>query len=85
MYSEFSARSWSVDQCRNFMLEHSTNSESAIMSEIRRYTYIPGQALCYMYGFKRIIALREKAKRELGTLELIGCFVSCCYVVFVCR
>ena len=68
------------------MLEHSTNGESAIMSEIRRYTYIPGQALCYMYGFKRIIALREKAKRELGAFALVVC-VSCYDVMccFFCR
>ena len=49
------------------MLKHTTNSESAIMSEIKRYIYIPGQALCYTYGYKRIIALREKAKQNLGS------------------
>ena len=50
------------------MLQHTALSEAGIQSEIDRYIYIPGQACCYLYGFKKFMHLREKAQAELGKL-----------------
>jgi uncharacterized protein (DUF885 family) len=40
--------------------------ESEVTSEVERYMALPGQATAYKVGQLKILALREKAKAELG-------------------
>jgi uncharacterized protein (DUF885 family) len=37
-----------------------------VISEIERYIVLPGQACAYKVGMMKILALRKKAKQELG-------------------
>ena len=62
-------RSWDEDRCLAYMLEHTVVSEAAARNEIKRYIYIPGQACCYLYGFKKFLQLREMAIHQLGKLN----------------
>ncbi len=42
-------------------------AESDVTAEIERYFVDPGQALAYKVGQLKILELRDKARRELGT------------------
>jgi uncharacterized protein (DUF885 family) len=57
---------WSREQVVEFFREHSAIDEVEIQSETDRYIVWPGQALAYKIGQLRILALRERAQRELG-------------------
>jgi uncharacterized protein (DUF885 family) len=58
---------WSLDRARQFMREHTLETETQIASETLRYGVdIPGQALAYRMGSLTIRRIREDAKRALG-------------------
>ena len=58
---------WSLDRARQFMHEHTLETETQIASETLRYGVdIPGQALAYRMGSLTIRRIREDAKRTLG-------------------
>jgi uncharacterized protein (DUF885 family) len=58
---------WSLERARQFMREHTLESETQIASETLRYGVdIPGQALAYRMGSLTIRRIREDAKRALG-------------------
>jgi uncharacterized protein (DUF885 family) len=57
---------WTRDQVVQFFREHSAVDEVEIQSETDRYIVWPGQALAYKIGQLKILALRERAQRELG-------------------
>jgi uncharacterized protein (DUF885 family) len=60
------ALGWTREQSIQWMMEHSTMSESASTAEVERYMAIPGQALAYKIGQMEISRLRAEAQKELG-------------------
>jgi uncharacterized protein (DUF885 family) len=48
------------------MLAHTASSQDSVVSEIERYIVMPGQACSYKIGEIKMVALREKAKLQLG-------------------
>lgn len=58
---------WSREQAIAYMREKTGMAEGEVTSEIERYLVDPGQALAYKVGMLKILELREKAKRELGS------------------
>lgn len=62
------AMGWSRERAMQFMRDNLTISEAQIESESLRYsTDIPGQALAYKTGELTMLALREHARKELGS------------------
>lgn len=59
-------KGWSLDQARECFAKNSALSPLNIEVELARYVSWPGQALAYKTGEMKIVALREKAKAELG-------------------
>ena len=57
---------WTREQAIAYMLENTGMGEGDVTAEIERYFVAPGQALAYKAGMIKILALREKAKLELG-------------------
>ena len=61
------SKGWSREQAIQYSLDNEAESEASIVSEIERYMAIPGQALSYKIGQLKIIELRHKAEKELGS------------------
>ncbi|XOV77541.1 MAG: DUF885 family protein [Aestuariibacter sp.] len=57
---------WTREQAIDFMQENSSMAESDIVSEVERYIAIPGQALSYKVGERKIRQLREAIREKLG-------------------
>ena len=62
----FHAKRWTREEVVDFFHAHSTTDEVEVQAETDRYIAWPSQALGYKIGQLRILALREKAKKELG-------------------
>lgn len=62
----FHYKKWTRDQVVAFFHDHSAIDEVEVQSETDRYVSWPGQALAYKIGQLKILALRERAKKELG-------------------
>lgn len=60
------ALGWTRERSIQWMMEHSTMSESASTAEVERYMAIPGQALAYKIGQMEISRLRAEAQKALG-------------------
>ncbi len=60
------ARRWSRQQVVDFFHAHSATDEVEVQRETDRYIVWPAQALGYKVGQLQILALRERATRELG-------------------
>ena len=60
------AKGWTRQQAVDYMIEQTAKDPESMASEVDRYLSNPGQALSYMVGQQRILALREKAKQALG-------------------
>ncbi len=65
---------WTRQQMVDFLHEHSSNDEPEIQAETDRYIAIPGQALAYKMGQLKILELRERAQKELGSKYDIKAF-----------
>jgi uncharacterized protein (DUF885 family) len=63
----FHAKKWTRDQVVQFFHDHSATAEVEVQSETDRYIAWPGQALGYKMGQLKILELRERAKKELGS------------------
>jgi uncharacterized protein (DUF885 family) len=61
------AKKWSRDQVVKYFRDHSAIDEVEIQSETDRYIVWPGQALAYKIGQLKILELRERAQKELGS------------------
>ncbi|HEY0142214.1 MAG TPA: DUF885 domain-containing protein [Thermoanaerobaculia bacterium] len=61
------SKKWSREQVVQFFRDHSAIDEVEIQSETDRYIVWPGQALGYKIGQLKILELRERASRELGS------------------
>ncbi len=59
-------KGWSRQQAVDYMLARTPNSETDIRAEVDRYISMPGQALAYKIGQRRILALRAEAEAALG-------------------
>jgi uncharacterized protein (DUF885 family) len=60
------AKKWSREQAIDYMVSTEGLDEATATSEIERYAVWPGQALGYKLGQLKILALRERAREELG-------------------
>jgi uncharacterized protein (DUF885 family) len=65
---------WTREQAISYMLENTGMGEGDVTAEIERYFVAPGQALAYKAGMLKILALREKAKQELGDKFKLSAF-----------
>ncbi len=63
----FHDEKWTREQVVQFFHNHSAIDEVDVQSETDRYIVWPGQALAYKIGQLKILELRERAKKELGT------------------
>jgi len=61
------SKGWTREQAIQYSLDNEAESEASIISEIERYMAIPGQALSYKIGQLKIIELRKKAEKDLGS------------------
>lgn len=57
---------WTRQQMVDFFHAHSSEDEPDVQAETDRYVTWPAQALAYKTGELKILALRAKAKKELG-------------------
>jgi uncharacterized protein (DUF885 family) len=61
------ALGWSRERAGQFMKENTLQSDEQVRTETLRYAAdIPGQALAYRTGARKLVELREKARRALG-------------------
>ena len=58
---------WTREQAIQYLANHTALSEHEVDTEVDRYISWPGQALSYKLGEMKILELRAKAERELGT------------------
>ncbi len=68
---------WTREQMVDYFRAHGSMDEVDIQSETDRYIAWPGQALAYKIGQMKILELREKAKRKLGSGFDIKGFHDC--------
>ncbi|HEX9964207.1 MAG TPA: DUF885 domain-containing protein [Allosphingosinicella sp.] len=61
------AKGWTEDRAVDYMVATGRASPDQARSEVRRYITLPGQATGYKIGMLKIMELRGKAERELGT------------------
>ncbi len=59
-------KGWTEAQAIAYFKEKSPISEEAIISEVRRYLVLPGQATSYKIGMLKIMALRAEAEKTLA-------------------
>ena len=60
------AKGWTEEQANAYFLANSSQPETAIKSEVRRYIVTPGQATCYKIGMLKLQQLRDRARTSLG-------------------
>ena len=61
------ALGWTLDQAHAYMSTNTLEKPEQVTGEILRYsTDMPGQALCYRWGFLKFRELRAKAEAALG-------------------
>jgi uncharacterized protein (DUF885 family) len=58
---------WSRDQAIAYMRDNTALSATNIANEVDRYIADPGQALAYLIGRLRIVALRDRLRAERGS------------------
>ncbi|MBC7797456.1 MAG: DUF885 domain-containing protein, partial [Pyrinomonadaceae bacterium] len=61
------SKGWTREEAIKYSLENEGASEENITREIERYMAIPAQALSYKIGQLKIIEMRRKAEKSLGT------------------
>ncbi|KAJ2999544.1 hypothetical protein HDV02_002691, partial [Globomyces sp. JEL0801] len=67
-------KGWSIEQSVELLKKYLTLNDSEIVSEVKRYCAMPGQALAYKVGELKIRELRAYAEKELGEKFHIGDF-----------
>ena len=68
------AKGWTREQVVQFFRDHSALDDVEVQSETDRYIVWPGQALAYKIGQMKILELRERARKELGSAFDIRAF-----------
>lgn len=60
------SKGWSKAQAVAYMKDNSALTDANIDAEVNRYISVPGQALAYMIGKRKIEELRARAEQQLG-------------------
>jgi uncharacterized protein (DUF885 family) len=60
-------KKWTRQQAIDYLKQNTPNSEVDCIDSIDRYIVMPSQATAYKIGMIKILELREKAKKQLGT------------------
>jgi uncharacterized protein (DUF885 family) len=60
------AKGWTHEQAVEYARQNSANSGTSTLSEVERFSAIPGQALAYKIGQMKITELRRRAEAALG-------------------
>ncbi len=60
-------KKWTREQAIAYMEAHSASAHESVVSEIERYIVMPGQACAYKIGEIKMVELREKASKALGS------------------
>jgi uncharacterized protein (DUF885 family) len=60
------AKGWSREQAISYMQKNLGYSEARAKNQVERYMAIPGQALSYKIGARKILELRARAEQALG-------------------
>lgn len=68
------AKGWTREQAIQYMLDNEPVSKEEATSEIERYMAIPGQAVAYKVGEMKILELRKKYTKELGSAFNLATF-----------
>jgi uncharacterized protein (DUF885 family) len=68
------ALGWTREQAIAYFCEHSVTPEHDILVEVDRYLVIPGQALAYKVGERKLAELRTRASQRLGAAFDIRAF-----------
>jgi uncharacterized protein (DUF885 family) len=63
----FHSKKWTRQQVVDYFHAHSAIDEVDVQAETDRYISIPGQALAYKVGQLKILELRDRAKKVLGS------------------
>jgi uncharacterized protein (DUF885 family) len=58
---------WTREQMVDFFKLHTAMDDQNIQTEVDRYISWPGQALSYRLGQQKILELRERARKQLGS------------------
>ena len=66
------AMGWSEQQAIDYFASNVSTPVPSIVSEVRRYTVLPGQAASYKIGMLKIQELRAHRKRRLGSASIFG-------------
>ncbi len=61
------SKKWTREEAIEYLVKNTPNPESDCVKAIERYIVMPGQATAYKIGMIKILELREKSKKELGT------------------
>jgi uncharacterized protein (DUF885 family) len=61
------SKGWTRDQAIAYMLANSSMGRTDATAEVERYIAIPGQALAYKVGQLKILELRDRAEKALGS------------------
>jgi uncharacterized protein (DUF885 family) len=61
------SKHWTRDQMIQYFHDHSAINETSVQAETDRYIAWPSQALAYKMGQLKILELRDRAKKALGT------------------
>jgi uncharacterized protein (DUF885 family) len=60
-------KKWTRQQAIDYLKQNTPNSEADCIDAINRYIVMPSQATAYKIGMIKILELREKAKKQLGS------------------
>jgi uncharacterized protein (DUF885 family) len=60
-------KKWTREKAITYMEAHSASAHESVVSEIERYIVMPGQACAYKIGEIKMVELRGKASKALGS------------------
>lgn len=60
-------KKWTRKQAINYLIANSPSDRSEIVRAVERYIVMPGQATAYKIGMNKIVELRDRAKKQLGS------------------
>jgi uncharacterized protein (DUF885 family) len=60
-------KKWTREEAIEYMIANTGMTTGEVVTEIERYIVMPGQACAYKIGMMKILELREKAKKKLGS------------------